>query len=284
MSAVGGVGVVANGATETGDFTVGGNGVSATGGGGGGPSEGVGGIGVFAQGGNGLGNGNGGIGLYAQGGSSPNFGGDGFYIVRGSGGIANGKAGNFQGDVFIGGNLEVTGSILAGTKDFRIDHPLDPENKYLAHASVESSEMMNIYSGNVTTDTQGNATVRLPEWFEVLNADFRYQLTVIGQIAQAVVAHKIEDNRFEIRTSAPNVEVSWQVTGVRQDAYAKANPLVVEEKKDARLRGFYIHPELYGAPPEKQIEWARHPQQMKHLQQTRERAQQSAKLAPAKTR
>jgi hypothetical protein len=40
---------------------------------------------------------------------------------------------------------------------------------------------------------------------------------------------------------------------VRQDPYAKANPLVVEQEKDARLRGFYIHPELYGAPPEKQI-------------------------------
>jgi hypothetical protein len=61
--------------------------------------------------------------------------------------------------------------------------------------------------------------------------------------------------------------VSWQVTGVRQDAYAKANPLVVEQEKDARLRGFYIHPELYGAPAEKQIEWARHPQTMKRMKE-----------------
>jgi hypothetical protein len=34
------------------------------------------------------------------------------------------------------------------------------------------------------------------------------------------------------------------VTGVRQDAYAKAHPLVVEQEKEARLRDFYIHPEL----------------------------------------
>ena len=53
------------------------------------------------------------------------------------------------------------------------------------------------------------------------------------------------------------------------DAYAKAHPLVVEQEKDARLRGFYIHPELYGAPPEKQIEWARHPQMMKRMQEMR---------------
>jgi hypothetical protein len=183
-------------------------------------------------------------------------------------GSAAGYAGNFT------GNLNVTGTLYAATKDFRIDHPLDPANKYLVHASVESSEMMNIYTGNVTTDAQGKATVQLPEWFEALNTDFRYQLTVIRQFAQAIVAHKIQGNQFTIRTNAPNVEVSWQVTGVRQDAYAKAHPLVIEEGKDARLRGFYIHPELYGAPPQKQIEWARHPQMMKRMQKMR--AQQLA--------
>ncbi len=186
--------------------------------------------------------------------------GDGMVAFAGSG-----YGGNFQGD------LNVSGAIIAGTKDFKIDHPLDPANKYLVHASVESSEMMNIYTGNVTTDGQGQATVQLSEWFEVLNTDFRYQLTVIGQFAQAIVAREIEHNQFEIKTSAPNVKVSWQVTGVRQDAYAKANPLVVEQEKDARLRGFYIHPELYGAPPEKQIEWARHPQMMKEIKEARAR-------------
>jgi trimeric autotransporter adhesin len=176
----------------------------------------------------------------------------------------SGYAGGFFGDVNTTGSYLVNGSAV-----LEIDHPLDPANKYLAHASVESSEMKNIYDGNVTTDGQGHATVQLPEWFEVLNTDFRYQLTVIGQFAQAIVAREIENNRFEIRTSAPNVKVSWQVTGVRQDAYAKAHPLVVEQEKDARLRGFYAHPELYGAPPEKQIEWARHPQIMKKMQEMR---------------
>ena len=143
--------------------------------------------------------------------------------------------------------------------------------------------MMNIYTGNITTDGQGQATVQLPEWFEVLNTDFRYQLTVIGQFAQAIVAREIEHNQFEIRTSVPNVKVSWQVTGVRQDAYAKAHPLVVEQEKEARLRGFYIHPELYGAPPEKQIEWARHPQAMRRMKEMRTRqlaASQKKQAAP----
>jgi hypothetical protein len=223
--------------------------------------------GVAVQGGNGV---------YGVGGSATGVGGldgEGGEFTGGSGGAGgfgdgvfgvagSGHAGLFLGDVYVQGTLTAT------TKDFQIDHPLDPANKYLVHASVESSEMMNIYTGNVTTDSQGHATVQLPEWFEVLNTDFRYQLTVIGQFAQAIIGRKIENNRFEIRTSAPNVEVSWQVTGVRQDAYAKAHPLVVEKEKDARLKGFYIHPELYGAPGEKQIEWARHPQMMKRIKET----------------
>jgi hypothetical protein len=65
------------------------------------------------------------------------------------------------------------------------------------------------------------------------------------------------------------VEVSWQVTGVRQDVYAKAHPLKVEKEKEARVKGFYIHPELYGTPEEKKMEWARHPQMMKHAKELR---------------
>jgi trimeric autotransporter adhesin len=203
-------------------------------------------------------------------------GGDGVDAAPGNiNGNVYGYAGNFTGD------LNVSGIIIAGTKDFKIDHPVDPANKYLFHASVESSEMMNIYTGNVSTDAQGQATVQLPEWFEVLNTDFRYQLTVIGQFAQAIVSHEIESNRFEIRTNVPNVKVSWQVTGVRQDAFAKANPLVVEQEKESRLRGYYIHPELYGAPAEKQIEWARHPQMMKKMQEMRARQLAAAQKQPA---
>jgi hypothetical protein len=158
------------------------------------------------------------------------------------------------------GDLNCTGAISGATKNFKIDHPLDPANKYLVHASVESSEMMNIYAGNIVTDARGEATVSLPEWFEALNTDFRYQLTVVGQFAQAIVAREIENHQFQIKTSAPSVKVSWQVTGVRQDAYSKAHPLVVEQEKDEQLRGYYIHPELYGAPVEKQIELARRPE------------------------
>ncbi len=213
----------------------------------------AGGSGIIGMGGHGLAqDADGGI---FEGGTGSSFG-DGMQAIAGSGGIA----GNFT------GNVTISGTLSASVKNFKIDHPLDPAGKYLVHASVESSEMMNIYTGNVVTDAQGEARVQLPEWFEALNTDFRYQLTVIGQFAQAIVSREVQNHEFTIRSSVPNVKVSWQITGVRQDAFAKANPLVVEEEKESRLKGFYLHPEFFGAPAEKQIEWARHPQTMKTLQ------------------
>ena len=224
---------------------------------GGNDSDGEGGVGLLATGGSGRSIGGYGA-QFSGSNSSSGYGGDGIYVIAGQG-SPDGYAGYFRGDV------DVTGAITAGTKDFKIDHPLDPANKYLVHSSVESSEMMNIYSGNVVTDELGLATIQLPDWFEAENSDFRYQLTVLGQFAQAIVKNKIANKSFTIMTNSAHVEVSWLVTGVRQDAYAKANPLVVEQDKPANERGFYSHPELYGQPEEKQVEWGRRPQQMKRM-------------------
>jgi hypothetical protein len=147
------------------------------------------------------------------------------------------------------GNLNVAGAITAGVKDFKIDHPLDPTNKYLYHGSVESSEMMNIYTGNAILDNSGEGVVSLPKWFEALNRDFRYQLTAIGAPAPNLhIAQEIANHQFIIAGGAPGMKVSWQVTGVRHDAYAKAHPLVVEVKKSEKERGHYLHPDAYGAP------------------------------------
>ena len=40
--------------------------------------------------------------------------------------------------------------------------------------------------GNIITDGEGNATITLPVYFQSPNRDFRYQLTVIEQFAQAI--------------------------------------------------------------------------------------------------
>jgi hypothetical protein len=146
------------------------------------------------------------------------------------------------------GTLDVTNSLTKPSGSFKIDHPLDPANKYLYHSFVESPDMKNIYDGTTTTDDAGLATVTLPDWFEALNRDFRYQLTVIGQFAQAIVASEISHNQFSIRTDKPNVKVSWQVTGIRQDAFANAHRIQTDVEKSPADRGHYLHPELFGAP------------------------------------
>jgi len=195
--------------------------------------NGQGGPGVKTVGGQGRGTGYaGGIGIIATGGN-------------GADGAAAGLAARFEGDVVVTGNLSKGGG------SFKIDHPLDPENKYLSHSFVESPDMMNIYNGNITTDANGDAVVQLPEYFQALNRDFRYQLTVIGTLAQSVVAEKIKDNHFRIKTSVPNVEVSWQVTGVRQDAYANSNRIPVVEDKPEQERGSYLHPKAFNQPASK---------------------------------
>jgi hypothetical protein len=199
--------------------------------------------------------------------------GSGAYAVWGYNSGSGGYAGYFQGDV------NVTGTLYSGVKDFLIDHPLDAANKYLYHSSVESSEMMNIYTGNVILQASGEAVVELPEWFEAVNADFRYQLTAIGAPAPGLyIAEEIANHRFKIAGGPPGTKVSWQVTGVRQDAYAKAHPLQVEVDKPDSERGYYIHPELYGQPKEKGIEWAQHPEMMREMQRTREKTESTGKV------
>jgi hypothetical protein len=160
-------------------------------------------------------------------------------VANATGGTTN-YSGYFFGDVYVGGSL----SKASGT--FKIDHPQDPENKYLYHSFVESPEMMNIYNGNITTDGSGVAVVTLPDYFQALNQDFRYQLTVIGTFAQAIVSKEISANQFEVKTSVPNVKVSWQVTGVRHDAYANANRVVPVVDKEPYNKGKYLNPKELG--------------------------------------
>lgn len=145
------------------------------------------------------------------------------------------------------GPVSIQGTLSKSAGSFKIDHPLDPANQYLYHSFVESPDMKNVYDGTVTTNADGLATVEMPNWFQALNKDFRYQLTVMGQFAQAIVSEELRDNRFVIRTDKPNVKVSWQVTGIRQDAYANANRIPIEQEKAVEDRGKYLHPELFGA-------------------------------------
>ena len=205
---------------------------------------------------------------------------------------SSGYAAILNGKVRITGNLEKAGG------SFKIDHPLDPANKYLCHSFVESPDMKNVYDGVVVLDGKGEAEIELPDWFGILNKDFRYQLTAIGApgpnlyIAEEIISdttititttkhdgsHRDNDgyddssdndndnhngSRFKIAGGTSAMKVSWQVTGIRKDPWANTHRVQVEENKPAKERGYYIHPDLYGQPTENQINCLLFPQQKK---------------------
>lgn len=157
------------------------------------------------------------------------------------------------------GNVSVVGTLSKSAGSFKIDHPNDPENKYLQHSFVESPDMMNIYNGNVILDNKGEAIVELPGYFESLNTDFRYQLTAVGAPGPNMyIAGEISGNQFKIAGGTPGMKVSWQVTGIRNDAYAKTHRIEVEILKEGNERGKLLFPEEHNMPDYKGINYQEH--------------------------
>ncbi len=170
----------------------------------------------------------------------------------------------------LNGKVQITGNLEKAGGSFKIDHPLDPANKYLCHSFVESPDMKNVYDGVVVLDRKGKAEIELPDWFGALNKDFRYQLTAIGapgpnlyiaeEISEATTSNygskssnKNNNSRFRIAGGTSAMKVSWQVTGIRKDPWANANRIQVEEEKPTKERGYYLHPDLYDQPEENGI-------------------------------
>jgi hypothetical protein len=177
-------------------------------------------------------------------------------------GYSSAYAGEFWGNVGINaaisggavGDLNVVHFVNKAGGTFKIDHPLDPENKYLYHSFVESPDMMNIYNGIVELDALGEAIVTLPAYFEALNKDFRYQLTAIGRSQPNLyVADEIQNLQFRIAGGKPHAKASWQVTGVRQDPVANASRVIPEVEKEPEAKGYYLHPADYKQPAYKDL-------------------------------
>lgn len=184
--------------------------------------------------------------------------------------------------VYSNGNCHIAGTLTKSAGAFRIDHPLDPENKYLQHSFVESDEMKNVYDGVVVLDANGSATVTLPDWFEALNKNFRYQLTSIGGYAPVYIESEVNNNSFTIAGGTAGMKISWQLTGVRKDAYALANPILLEVPKDAEDIGLYSHPEVYGKPKELGIDYVRENKLLDQHPEKKAALERMLNSAPAK--
>src|SRR5205823_3609523 len=138
--------------------------------------------------------------------------------VWGSGGFT---AGRFDGVVNVVGDLNVV-----GLKLFRIDHPDDPENKYLQHYCTEAPEPLNTYSGTAVLDGDGGARIDLPPYFAKINKDPRYMLTAVGApMPLLYVTQEISDAAmssgsrcwFVIAGGVAGKKVCWEVKAVRND-------------------------------------------------------------------
>ena len=153
-----------------------------------------------------------------------------------------------------GSGVNVVGTLSKGGGSFKIDHPLDPANKYLYHSFVESPDMKNIYDGTITTDERWSGHGHAAGL--VRGAQPRFPLSVDRDRPIRAGHRGFRDqcgNQFGIRTDKPNVKVSWQVTGIRQDAFANANRIPVEVEKAPADRGRYLYPEAIGAPTSARI-------------------------------
>ena len=136
------------------------------------------------------------------------------------------------GNVKFLGSLAITGALSKGSGTFEIDHPLDPANWLLFHSFVESPEAKNMYDGIATLDTNGDVTITLPDYWDALNYEPRYQFFAIDQaMPNLYVKTEEHNNQFTIGGGVPGGKISWQITGVRHDPYILAHPIIVEVEK-----------------------------------------------------
>ena len=174
--------------------------------------------------------------------------GKGYWGVVGEDRYLGGVAGAYG--VLSNGELGAT-----GFKSFIIDHPKDPENKFLRHFSAESNEVLNIYRGNAVFDDNGEAIVFLPDYYEDINKNPSYNLTPVGGFAQLYIKEEIAEGKFVIGGGTPGLKVSWTIYAERNDPYAEQNPekRAVEIEKREGQKGLYFMPQLYGKSNDKKL-------------------------------
>jgi hypothetical protein len=172
-----------------------------------------------------------------------------------------GWAGYFYGDIAVAGQV-----LTGGGSAMLIDHPVDPETKFLYHAPVQSPDMMNVYNGNISLDGTGQAVVEMPDYFEALNSDFRYQLTAVGAPGPGLyIAGEIANNQFRIAGGTPGAKVSWTVTGVRKDPQSQQLDRTVVRDKPANKTGRYFNPAVYGKDKSSSTLHAAHSQLLRQM-------------------
>jgi hypothetical protein len=166
------------------------------------------------------------------------------YAIYGSASGAT-YAGYFSGD------LHFTGTMTGGTKSFLIDHPLDPLNKTLMHYCIESPDPLLVYSGKTRTDGDGQAVVRMPDYFAALTKEdeARINLTPVGRPFLTGAEWNAGNTSFTVYGD-PGREVFYTVYADRDDPVMRRlkRPVVAEKGTGHFDKGKLLYPEAYGYP------------------------------------
>ena len=148
-----------------------------------------------------------------------------------------------QGDIYASGKISCPGTIISNwaniglavtailmsvVKYFRIDHPLDPQNKNLTHGCLEGPEHGVYYRGNGTL-VNGTATITLPTYYNALtmNNTYTVMLTSKGNTTFDLSYDSFNETAFIVYGSVQTGEFDWLVQATRGDV----DPLEVETDK-----------------------------------------------------
>jgi hypothetical protein len=109
-------------------------------------------------------------------------------------------------------------------KSFIIDHPLDPDNKYLVHCCLEGPESGVYYRGKSEIVNGTSAEIQLPSYVGVLCTDLTVQITHIYDGAvKAFSASEVDTATNTFTVHGENGRFNWLVHGKRSDVTAEVN-------------------------------------------------------------
>ena len=117
----------------------------------------------------------------------------------------------------------VSGSIKAVTKSFKIDHPLDPQNKYLEHGSLEGPEHGIYQRGRASGYKE--VEVFMPDYFMALGED-NYSIQITPRVNAHLYVSESSKKGFKVK----------RIGGlIFSNQYIEFDYFVVAERKDVKI-------------------------------------------------
>lgn len=162
--------------------------------------------------------------------------------------LATGAGGNGQNGagIICNGDAHVTGSSPSPADRFA---SIIRSTRRTSSCRIPSSNLRRCSTSTAERrrwTTQGKPPSHCPTGTRRSIATIAISSPGLDAFAPVYVAERIANGRCSIAGGTKGLQVCWQVTGVRKDAWAEANRIPVESVKSAPDRGRYLNPELIG--------------------------------------